>query len=1062
MSNIFSAIRAGIERATQPQKPPEPIKPPAPPQPKPQPKPQPQPQAQPKPQAQAPAPAQVPAKPATAPAGLTPLLQNVTNRQQGPVLGPVAPGAPTAPVAPVDTVTPERQAKIDSWVKDNATHEKGGIFWDSEGGTRASQALRGDSDLGRLTDAERAALAEGSVKAWQGQSDNGRFNENVREAVDGVRNDPAAREALAAALARPEMSNQAIYAKGGSVASSPEWAQRSVGMLETAMNLDPAAVVRANPGLEPQIAKQTQWMDGSVRDKLWSAAADRNSFSPEQQQSIATSLFMFEDKNGARNGPQRTDIANALANARAPGSTDADRIAREQMARNLDGVMAHEGAREMLFGEKVTPEMRVWALDQVAGRGTSINADAFKDGWESEAISKAYAAKVTDAYQTRGTDPQSLGGEALRNTVGQAMGIRPDMLPQGEPSAEFLERGMNNQFYSNGGNNQAIDDVQRKITELGGPQARVSVVPVTITSKDEGAATVPVFRVDDKTTGEARFVDHTGRTYTDLKDWEENNKLPEGKMTYAKGMDLKSEELSHGNTPGVVDSFGEGFGKVMDGVALGAGIVAAGALVIGTGGTTAPLVIGGGAALWTTGRAASDLHDKATHGQDITDLSDPSVRSNWLEVAAGALSVGAVGGALKLGAMGGRATPAFARAVSGTATAAEVMDGAAVTDQSIQLARNWDNMSGQDRAAGLLNVAFWGGMAGASARSGGIARNGSDGMSFAGLDQRIRAGATTPPANVPVSQVPGMGPGEVRVAYDTRNGRATNIRIEHGAGTPDPAQLALHEHTAAQLSSAGGLRSKLDNILRGKAEPEPGSSAFEAKLEIDKITREADALARTQTAGLTQTQRNDIAVRQRELDQALVRETNRLNSPIAQGNGFVAAPRSLTDLLSLHEASGAITRGVPANLAPLSAPAAAAPSRIDYGSLNASGQAQGIEATITRDMLGTGSHAKGSIKPPGWDSDNGNHSRGHLLARMLGGSGSDERNLVTLFQRDTNSPVMRDFETQVHDAVAAGETVNYRVTPIYDGDGKPTSVALQARGSQGLDISITIVNRDGR
>ena len=48
--------------------------------------------------------------------------------------------------------------------------------------------------------------------------------------------------ALAAALARPEMSNQAIYAKGGSVASSPEWAQRSVGMLETAMNLDPAAV----------------------------------------------------------------------------------------------------------------------------------------------------------------------------------------------------------------------------------------------------------------------------------------------------------------------------------------------------------------------------------------------------------------------------------------------------------------------------------------------------------------------------------------------------------------------------------------------------------------------------------------------------------------------------------------------------------------------------------------------------------------------------------------------------------------------------------------------------
>ena len=74
-------------------------------------------------------------------------------------------------------------------------------------------------DLGRLTDAERAALAEGSVKAWQGQSDNGRFNENVREAVDGVRNDPAAREALAAAL---KMLDMAVLRLGWAGLSGPD------------------------------------------------------------------------------------------------------------------------------------------------------------------------------------------------------------------------------------------------------------------------------------------------------------------------------------------------------------------------------------------------------------------------------------------------------------------------------------------------------------------------------------------------------------------------------------------------------------------------------------------------------------------------------------------------------------------------------------------------------------------------------------------------------------------------------------------------------------------------
>lgn len=979
-----------------------------------------------------------------------------------PVAGPRLPAkAAPAPVAAPE-ITPERSARIDAFVRDNATH-RGGFFNDSDGGTRTGRALRGESDLGGLTAAERDALAARAAQAWLGQ-DRGPSTENVTEAAAEVSRDPGARAALARALARPEMDNQAIYARGGATIAAPDYGPKVHHMLQTALRSDPAAVVAAHPGLEPQIGRLAQGMPADIRAGLWSLAADRGRLDPAQSERLTTALFMFEDGSGARTAEGRTRIAQALANAAAPGDGDADRIVREQTVRNISGALDHDAARGMLFDQKTAPELRLWALGQVSGaRGTCTNASAFRDGWESEAISRAYAAEVTDAYRTRGTAPQTLGGEALRNTVGQAMGIAPDQLPQGELTEDFLQRGLGNRFYSAGGRNEAIDRVAGQIASLGGSEARVTVVPVTVTSRDEGAATVPVFRVEDKATGEARFVDHGGRTYRDLADWEENNTLPEGRMTYAAGLDLKAGELTHRNTPGVVDSFAEGFVKVVDGVAIGVGIVAAGALIVGTGGTTAPLVAAGAAGLWTAGRAGQELHDMATHGQDIGDLSDPAVRANWLEVAAGVLSVGAIGGGLRLASQGAKASPAFARAVTGTALAADVADGATIADQSVQMAQNWDRMSGADRAAGLLNIAFWGGMGVAAHRAGGVAPNGADGLSFAGLDHRIRSGGPLDVSGVPVQPGVGLAPGEMRVAYDIQNGRARDIRIEHGAGPIDPAALALHQRTAVQLGQAGSLRDRLRGLLAGKPQPEVGSAAHEAGLELDKIEREALAIGDAAERDLTPAARNALAVRQRELDQAIRRETGRLDSPYASARGFIAAPRSLTELLDHYAARGDIDRAVPAHLAALTAPAATATARVDYGSLNALGQAQGIEATITPAMLDTGGHASRNVRPPGFVNGDQNHSRGHLLANMLGGSGTDPRNFVMLYQLDTNSPVMRDFEQHVYDAVSAGEVVNYKVTPVYeDGQLHPTAVVLQAEGSEGLSLGITIHNRNAQ
>ena len=111
-------------------------------------------------------------------------------------------------------------------------------------------------------------------------------------------------------------------------------------------------------------------------------------------------------------------------------------------------------------------------------------------------------------------------------------------------------------------------------------------------------------------------------------------------------------------------------------------------------------------------------------------------------------------------------------------------------------------------------------------------------------------------------------------------------------------------------------------------------------------------------------------------------------------------------------------------------------------------------------MLNTGTAASRSIKPAGFLGGNANHARGHLISRLLGGSGTDARNLATIYQNPVNTPIMRGFEQQVANAVRAGETVNYTVTPIYRGSELiPRAFTLRASGSGGFRLHVSILNR---
>ncbi|PXW72726.1 hypothetical protein C7964_101842, partial [Loktanella sp. PT4BL] len=78
-----------------------------------------------------------------------------------------------------------------------------------------------------------------------------------------------------------------------------------------------------------------------------------------------------------------------------------------------------------------------------------------------------------------------------------------------------------------------------------------------------------------------------------------------------------------------------------------------------------------------------------------------------------------------------------------------------------------------------------------------------------------------------------------------------------------------------------------------------------------------------------------------------------------------------------------------ASYPPLARPNANSQGNVILGDLDDLGRPTGVTSTITQDMIGTGSSASSSFRPPGFEGGANNHSRGHLFANILGGSGTD-------------------------------------------------------------------------
>ncbi len=111
-------------------------------------------------------------------------------------------------------------------------------------------------------------------------------------------------------------------------------------------------------------------------------------------------------------------------------------------------------------------------------------------------------------------------------------------------------------------------------------------------------------------------------------------------------------------------------------------------------------------------------------------------------------------------------------------------------------------------------------------------------------------------------------------------------------------------------------------------------------------------------------------------------------------------------------------------------------------------RALGLQARITPDVLGLGSSAYSNRDtPPGWDELE-NPSRSHLLAKSLGGSGVDVRNIVAM-ENYANTVVMKGIEERVLRLVKDyGCHITVVATPKYSDHKAPDYLLYKAWFSQ--------------
>ncbi|WP_417328940.1 DUF4781 domain-containing protein [Halomonas cupida] len=165
---------------------------------------------------------------------------------------------------------------------------------------------------------------------------------------------------------------------------------------------------------------------------------------------------------------------------------------------------------------------------------------------------------------------------------------------------------------------EALDEVLESIHDIGGDAPQINIVPMFHVDEANGVSQVNLIAVqgDD---GEVRYVDMSGKHYSDIEDFRDNNQMfsDDGKLVAPRDFDMSSEdgkfdlEVVDAHATSTFDSLVDPLVGIGTGVATVLSFTPAAPVA-------APLAYAGGAYLG--GRALLNQIDHVNHGGDWNDL----------------------------------------------------------------------------------------------------------------------------------------------------------------------------------------------------------------------------------------------------------------------------------------------------------------------------------------------------------------------------------------------------------------------------------------------------------
>lgn len=769
--------------------------------------------------------------------------------------------------------------KLDTWV--GAKPMDGG---ERLTGEALAKALKGQSSLGTLTDAEKRYLATQAAASWlpspEVPIEDDSFHEerlgDIRALTRAVKDDPEMSKIVADAMLE-QYPGEWEFMVGENLGHVARVRDLAAKMDFAAAELDPEGYAARFPGAEEglQLARRVSganyypgpedgvkvveevMIDGQLilnesgpgpmpdaaRNAMLMTAAD-GKMDPAAANSFVSTMYAWTTEDDAKDHKYRRALSQAMAKVLgdAQGAPPGDR--RKTEAR-LARAMGTDGGRQALFNKKVSPALRNWALTQIAPDPSNpaakpIDPAKLEGGWESKELSQAYARKQIEeakkafaqpvtvslvSAEDRGVrHPDVPSGIAL-NTVGQALGLKPTRSPENETPEERqrrLDAGLDHPYYDH--TKQPFKNLKEKWKEdnpLGGVQElKVQPIPVSVTSNEFGASVFKVLRMYSG--GKfSYFTDQGGRIYKNVPDWRKNNILPPGQMTYPAGLELNGKLITE-QTPAAKP--GAKIVGVLDDAAVVAGMAAGIAAIAGTGGLATPAVAAAVAA-YTTGRAIGKASDRADHGFDISDMSDADNRALMYDIASGPLSIAGVGAGMRaasLAAKGAQMGRTASTMLAGLQVADNILGGVQTADQVIQLRKNWHKLTPEQKDEAMMQLGMQAAMSAA-----GMAKKKADGgfiLDDYSLTRTRNVLEHGSPYNLrkalPEDDIPEGG---CAVRYEPpppQEPKKFEI-VYNSDSRPSRFMLELHGRAAANMEMSVGLEGRFRAFLKGTKYGDP-------------------------------------------------------------------------------------------------------------------------------------------------------------------------------------------------------------------------------------------------